>query len=116
MYVWKRYLVSPVCDRIKEPESGKRRCYQRGIEMRREPDFFEDQELVLIYMARRLKKALAVEQIFTDGGVDYHLETGPYQSGLLFRTTKVGVFFYTRMQDAESARSLLLKKGFTACR
>jgi hypothetical protein len=80
--------------------------------MRREPDFFEDQEIVLIYMARRLKKALAVERIFTDSGLDYHLETGSYQSGLLFRTTKVGVFFYTRLQDAESARSLLLENGY----
>ena len=79
--------------------------------MRREPDFFEDQELVLVYMARRLKNALAVERILTDGGLDYHLETGPYQSGLLFRTTKMGVFFYCRLQDAESARSLLLKNG-----
>jgi hypothetical protein len=97
-------------------ESADRRYHQIGIAMRREPDFFEDQELILIYMARRLKNALAVERIFTDGGVDYHLETGPYQSGLLFRTTKVGVFFYSRLQDAELARSLLLKNGYKAYR
>jgi hypothetical protein len=82
--------------------------------MRRESDFFENQELVLIHMARRLKHALAIERIFTDGGVDYYLETGPYQSGLLFRTTKVGVFFYSRQQDAELARSLLLENGYKA--
>jgi hypothetical protein len=84
--------------------------------MRREPDFFDDQELVLIYMARRLKNSLTVERILTDGGVDYHLETGPYQSGLLFRTSKVGVFFYTRSRDAELARSMLLKNGYKAYR
>jgi hypothetical protein len=84
--------------------------------MRREPEFFGDQELVLIYMARRLKHALIIERILTDGGLDYHLETGPYQSGLLFRTTKVGVFIYTRSQDAEPARSLLTQNGYNAYR
>jgi hypothetical protein len=82
--------------------------------MRREPEFFGDQELVLVYMARKLKNALAIERILTKGGFDYHLETGPYQSGLLFRTTKAGVFFYTRVEDAEPARSLLLQNGFNA--
>ena len=82
--------------------------------MRRETDFFEDQELVLLYMATRLKHALAVERIFTDGGMDYFLETKPYQSGLLFRTTKVGVFFYARLQDAEHGRSLLRGQGYKA--
>jgi hypothetical protein len=84
--------------------------------MRKEPEFFGDQELVLIYMARRLKNAIAIERILTDGGLDYHLETGPYQSGLLFRTTKVGVFFYTQVRDAEPARSLLLENGYNAYR
>jgi hypothetical protein len=80
--------------------------------MRRESEFFEDQELVLIYMARRLKHALAVEKIFTESGVDYLLETGPYLSGLLFRTSKVGAFFYTTAEEQARARSLLTSNGF----
>ena len=80
--------------------------------MRREAEFFGEQELVLIYMARRLKHALAVEKIFTEGGLDYFLETGPYLSGLLFRTTKVGVFFYSTAGDQERARSMLTERGF----
>jgi hypothetical protein len=80
--------------------------------MRREAGFFEDQELVLIYMARRLKHALAVEKVLTDHGLDYHLETGPYLSGLLFRTSKVGVFFYSTAEDQARARALLIEHGF----
>ena len=80
--------------------------------MRRESEFFDDQELVLVYMARRLKHALAVERILDECGVDYFLETGPYQSGLLFRTTKVGVFFYTTPEDGGRARELLLARGY----
>ena len=75
--------------------------------MRRESEFFEDQELILVYMARRLKHALAIEKILNESDVDYFLETGPYQSGLLFRTTKVGVYFYTTSEQEDRARALL---------
>jgi hypothetical protein len=80
--------------------------------MRRDAEFFGDRELILLYMARRLKHALAVEKIFTDGGMDYFLETGPYLSGLLFRTTKVGVFFYSTSEDEARARAMLMEQGF----
>jgi hypothetical protein len=80
--------------------------------MKREAEFFGEQELALIYMARRLKHALAVEQIFTESGVDYLLETGPYLSGILFRTSKVGVFFYSTLQDKDRACALLTERGF----
>jgi len=58
-----------------------------------------------------LKDALAVEQIFDVSGLDYALETGPYQSGLLFRSSKVGVYFYVRPQDAEQALTALSQHG-----
>jgi hypothetical protein len=80
--------------------------------MRRESEFFGEQELVLIYMARRLKQALAVERMFEESGVDYLLETGHYLSGLLFRTSKVGVFFYTTAENENRARALLQDRGF----
>ena len=80
--------------------------------MRREADFFGERELVLVYLARRLKQALAIEQIFNQAGVDYFLETGPYLSGLLFRTSKAGVFFYTTAEDEPKALALLLERGF----
>jgi hypothetical protein len=80
--------------------------------MRREAEFFGEQELALVYMARRLKRALAAEKLFAQRGIDYLLETGPYLSGLLFRTTKVGVFFYTAPADEARARTLLSEAGF----
>ena len=80
--------------------------------MRRDPDFFGETELVLVYMAKRLKHALAIEKIFDEGGVDYFLETGSYLSGLLFRTSKVGVYFYTTAPDEKHALALLAACGF----
>ncbi len=80
--------------------------------MRRDADFFGDRELVLIYMARRLKHALAVEKIFEQCGLDYFIETGPYQSGLLFPTARTGVFFYTTQEEEDRARQLLSERGY----
>ncbi len=82
--------------------------------MRREPEFFGERELVLVYMARRLKNALAVEKMFNDCALDYALETGPYQSGLLFLSTKIGVFFYTTPEDEARARQLLSERRYKA--
>ena len=53
--------------------------------MRREPDFFGDQELTLVYMARRLKHALAMEKVLDAAGLDYAVEPDTYQGGLLSR-------------------------------
>jgi hypothetical protein len=80
--------------------------------MRREPDFFGDQELVLIYVARRLKEALAVEKVFDADALDYAVVPTRYTSGMLFRSQRVGAFFYVTPQLAERARGLMLERGF----
>jgi hypothetical protein len=80
--------------------------------MRREPDFFGEKELVLVFMARRLKHALAVEKMFSACSLDYALETAPYQSGLLFRSSRIGVLFYVAPESEGRARALLLERGY----
>ncbi len=78
--------------------------------MRREPDFFHDQELVLVYVARRLKEALAVEKTFGEA-LDYAVVPTPYTSGVLFRSQRVGAFFYVAPESVERARSLMRERG-----
>lgn len=80
--------------------------------MRREADFFCDQELVLVYVARHLKEALAVEKAFDADALDYAVVPTPYTSGILFRSQRVGAFFYVTPQSAERARALMLERGF----
>jgi len=80
--------------------------------MRREPDFFGDQELVLIYIAKRLKEALALERLLTDYSVDYLVEPDTYTGGVIFRTTRTGAFFYVQGSIAERARMLLSENGY----
>jgi hypothetical protein len=80
--------------------------------VRQEPDFFGDRELSLIYIAKKLKEALALEKLFTDGGLDYLVEPDRYTGGVLFRTERVGAFFYVAREDERSAREMLVSGGY----
>ncbi len=75
--------------------------------MRRDSEFFNDQELELVYMSRRLREALKVEDLLTDAGLDYLVETGTYTGGLLIRRDLTGAFFYVAPADVTRTRELL---------
>ncbi len=83
--------------------------------VRQEPEFFGDQELVLVFVAKRLKQALALEQVFDAGQLDYAVIPTRYTGGLLFPSERVGAFFYVAPQAAVRARTLMLESGFTPC-
>lgn len=79
--------------------------------MRRESDYFGETELDLLYVAKRLKEALHLEQLLTDAGLDYLVETDTYRGGVIFPSARVGAFFYIQPPDAEAARQLLERSG-----
>jgi len=80
--------------------------------MRREPEHFGDQELDLLYIARKLKEALKVEQILTEAGFDYLVETDKYKGGTIFQSVRVGAFFYVHPGNVGAAREVLTRGGF----
>jgi len=80
--------------------------------MRKEPDHFGDQELDLVYVAKRLKDALRLEQIFTDAGLDYLVEPDRYTGGVIFRSERVGAFFYVAPESTLAAREVMTNAGF----
>ena len=81
--------------------------------MRQQPDFFaDDVELVLVYIAKKLKEALAVETLFTESGLDYLVEPDTYSGGVIFRSQRTGAFFYVSPEDEERTRSLLSANGY----
>jgi hypothetical protein len=61
--------------------------------MRCELEFFNGADLHLLYMARRLREALAVEMLLSQAQVEYFVEPGPYQGGLLFPRELTGAYF-----------------------
>ncbi len=82
--------------------------------MRQGSEFFGDQELVLIYVAKRLKEALKLEERLTEAGLDYLVEPDKYSGGIIFRTERVGAFFYVAPGDEQTARALLARHGYRA--
>ena len=80
--------------------------------MLREPDYFEDRELSLIYVAKKLKEALALEKLLTDSGLDYLVEPDRYSGGIIFRSERIGAFFYVAPEDEETARTAMRDGGY----
>jgi hypothetical protein len=80
--------------------------------MRQAPEYFGDEDLVLLYVAKKLKEALALEKLFGDAGLDYLVEPDKYRGGILFVSERVGAFFYVAPNDAETARQLMVSDGY----
>ena len=80
--------------------------------MKQEANFFTGYEPALIYIAKKLKDALRLEEVFTLAGVDYGVEADEYRGGVIFRSTRVGAFFYVRPDSAEVAREIMRRHGF----
>ena len=75
--------------------------------MKREPEFFGESELTLIYIAKKLKEALALEGILTAAGVDYLVEPDTYRGGIIFVSERVGAFFYVAPETDAAAQDVL---------
>jgi hypothetical protein len=82
--------------------------------MRHEPEHFGDQELNLVYVAKKLEEALRVEEALTTAGFDYLAEPDTYKGGVVFQSERVGVFFYVTPANDSGARAALERGGFKA--
>lgn len=80
--------------------------------MRREESFFGQQELALIYIAKKLKEAQELEGVLDAAGVDYLIETDMYLGGLLFRSERIGAFFYVTDEVLPSAKAAMQRLGY----
>ncbi len=81
--------------------------------MKRDADFFEGKETQLVYIAKKLREALALESLLTGAGVDYLVEADRYKGGIIFQTERVGAFFYVLPGTVSSARQIMTSKGYT---
>lgn len=71
-----------------------------------------DDEFVLVYIAKKLKEALAIEALFTEAGIDYDVETDTYSGGVVFQSQRTGAFFYVAQQKEGDAKDLLRRSGY----
>ena len=80
--------------------------------MRRETAFFGETELLLVYIAKKLKEALALEELLTAYSIDYLVEPDTYRGGLIFASERVGAFFYVPPESSAAAKDVLVKNGY----
>ncbi|MCC7176331.1 MAG: hypothetical protein IT159_14160 [Bryobacterales bacterium] len=84
----------------------------RGGAVRRDAEYFGDREAELIYIAKRLAEARALEGLLTSGGIDYAVEPDEYLGGLIFRRVRIGAFFYVLPEAAAQARRFMEGRGY----
>jgi hypothetical protein len=80
--------------------------------MKQEAAFFEGKEPALIYIAKKLKDSLRLESIFDASGVDYGVEADEYRAGVVFRTVRVGAFFYVLPETVPAAHEIMRRNGY----
>lgn len=80
--------------------------------MKREAGFFEGKEAVLVYIAKRLRDALRLEELLTQAGIDYAVEADQYRGGVVFRSVRTGAFFYVLPECLAAAREAMERGGF----
>jgi hypothetical protein len=80
--------------------------------VKRDPEFFGDQEMDLVYIAKRLRDALRLEEALTEAGVDFAVEADEYLGGFLFKRKLTGAFFYVLPESLDRAHQTMRATGF----
>jgi hypothetical protein len=65
-----------------------------------------------IYVAKRLADAERLEAVFTKAGIEYEVEPDTFQGGVIFRSTRVGAFFYVAPESRDRAAAVMTENGF----
>jgi hypothetical protein len=80
--------------------------------MKKDADYFDGVEPELIFVAKRLRDAISLEAVLTGAGVDYAVEPDQYEGGIIFKSLRVGAFFYVRPESRERAVAVMLENGY----
>jgi hypothetical protein len=84
--------------------------------MKQDASFFEGKEPVLVYIARRLRDALKLETLLTSAGLDYGVEADHYTGGIIFRSQRVGAFFYVLPDSVAAVHQVMEANGYRPLR
>ena len=70
---------------------------------------FDGQEIALVYIAGRVNEARQVEQVLSAHGVDYAVDSEPFQTTLfgILPVEREGVGFYVSFHEADRCRAAL---------
>ena len=80
--------------------------------MRKDAEFFGERELELVYIAKRLSEAQALEESLNSAGLDYLVEADQYFGGFIFQKVRIGAFFYVPAEAAAGVRLAMEARGY----
>jgi hypothetical protein len=80
--------------------------------MKQDAAFFEGREPVLVYIAKKLKEALRLEEILAGSNVDFGVEADQYRGGVIFRGVRTGAFFYVLPEAVDAAHAIMTQNGY----
>ena len=80
--------------------------------MKKDSSYFGGHDPQLIYIAKRLKEAMRLEDIFTAADIDFGVEADEYYGGIVFRRVRTGAFFYVLPELREAAVAIMLQNGY----
>jgi len=80
--------------------------------MKKEAGHVEGVEPALIFVAKRLNDAIKLESVLDNAGVDYVVEADQYPGGVIFKSMRIGAFFYVRPETREAAVTAMLENGY----
>ena len=80
--------------------------------VKRDASYFEEKEPVLIYIGKKLKDSLRLEEILTAAKVDYGVEADEYRGGVIFRSVRAGAFFYVLPETVDAAHEVMRQNRY----
>lgn len=84
--------------------------------MKKDAAHFDGVEPQLVFVAKRLNDAIQLESVLDNAGIDYAVEPDQYPGGVIFRSMRVGAFFYVRPESRDAAVAAMLEKGYVPVR
>ena len=82
------------------------------VGVKQDASYFENKEPVLIYIGKKLRDSLRLEEIFTAANVDYGVEADEYRGGVIFRSVRTGAFFYVLPESVAAAHEVMRQNGY----
>ena len=80
--------------------------------MKQDASYFEQKDPVLIYIGKRLKDSLRLEEVLTAHNVDYGVEADEYRGGVIFSSVRTGAFFYVLPEHVDAAHQVMQQNGY----
>jgi len=82
------------------------------VKVKQDASYFEQKEPVLIYIGKRLKDSVRLEEVLTAHNVDFGVEADEYRGGVIFSSVRTGAFFYVLPEHVEAAHAAMRENGY----